>query len=53
MQKKIGSRVIQLMFKWGTPEIKACIHKTILAHWKDLIKSKYALHAISKVSAEF
>lgn len=51
--KKIGSRVIQLMFKWGDQEVKTTIYKSILQHWKDLIKSKYALHTISKVSAEF
>ena len=51
--KKIGSRVIQLMFKWGDQDVKTTIYKSILQHWKDLIKSKYALHTISKVSAEF
>lgn len=53
LQKKQGSRVIQLMFKWGNEEIKSSIFKVILQNWKELIKSKYALHAISTVSSEF
>ncbi len=53
MQKKEGSRVIQLLYKWGTAEIKAQVHKVILENWKDLIRSKYALHTISKASNDF
>jgi hypothetical protein len=34
MQKKVGSRVIQLMFKWGDEEIKSSIFKTMIKNWK-------------------
>ena len=53
MQKKQGSRVTQLLFKWGNPVTKNYIYKEITKNWKELIKSKYALYIISKVSREF
>ena len=53
MQKKQGSRVTQLLFKWGSPATKTCIYKEIIKSWKDLIKSNYALYIIAKVSKEF
>lgn len=53
MQKKQGSRVTQLLFKWGNPATKAYIHKEIIKSWKELIKSNYALYIIAKVSKEF
>lgn len=34
MQKKQGSRVLQLMFKWGTADIKSTIYKNIVQNWK-------------------
>lgn len=49
MQKKVGSRVLQLMYKWGSEEVKKSIQKFIVKHWKDMIKSKYALYLISNV----
>jgi hypothetical protein len=53
MQKKQGSRVCQLLFKWGDQTIKTTIYKEIITNWKELIKSKYALYIIAKVSIEF
>lgn len=50
MQKKVGSRVLQLVFKWGDNGVKAAIHQCVLQNWKDLIKSKYSLYLIEKVS---
>jgi hypothetical protein len=50
MQKKIGSRVLQLIFKWGDATVRNVIHQCILQNWKDLIKSKYSLYLIEKVS---
>ena len=53
MQKKQGSRVTELMFKWGPfKEVKSKIYQCVKKHWKDLIKSNYALYVISKVMAE-
>lgn len=46
MQKKQGSRVLQLMFKWGGDKIRNAIHKCALANWKDLIRSKFALYIL-------
>lgn len=43
MQKKQGSRVLQLIFKWGGEGVRKAIHKCGLTNWKDLIRSKYAL----------
>ena len=50
MQKKQGSRVTQLLFKWGNHSTKSIIYKEITKSWKELIKSKYALYIIAKVS---
>jgi hypothetical protein len=50
MQKKQGSRITQLLFKWGSPTTKNIIYKEITKSWKELIKSKYALYMIAKVS---
>lgn len=47
--KKQGSRVIQLIYKWGNQEIKTSIFQSILQNWKEMIKSQYALYTISKV----
>lgn len=52
MQKKQGSRVLQLMFKWGGDQVKTAIHKCVLTNWKDLIRSKFALYIIEKMSKE-
>ena len=46
MQKKAGSRVLQLMFKWGGDHVKLAIHKCALAHWKELSRSKFALYIL-------
>lgn len=46
MQKKQGSRVLQLMFKWGGDKVRNGIHKCALANWKDLIRSKFALYIL-------
>lgn len=51
--KKQGSRVIHLLFKWGTQEVKTQIFQCILVGWKEMIKSSYALFTISKVSYDF
>ena len=51
-QKKIGSRVLQLIFKWGDEKVKAAIFNCIKKAWKDLIKSKYALYLIQHVVKE-
>lgn len=53
IQKKEGSRVTQLIYKWGGKEVQASIHQGILQHWKELIKSKYALFMIEKVLKDF
>jgi len=34
MQKKIGSRVLQLMFLWGGPNVRGGMQKCILENWK-------------------
>ena len=52
-QKKLGSRVLQLIFKWGDKTVKEETHKIIKKNWKDLIKSKYALYLIEHVVREF
>ena len=51
-QKKIGSRVLQLIFKWGDAKVKGAIFNCIKKAWKDLIKSKYALYLIQHVVKE-
>lgn len=43
----------QLLFKWGNHSTKTYIYKEIIKSWKELIKSKYALFIIAKVSKEF
>jgi hypothetical protein len=53
MQKKQGSRITQLLFKWGNHSVKTVVYKEIIKSWKDLIKSKYALYVVAKVSKEF
>ena len=52
MQKKQGSRVVQLIFKWGGEKIRKIIHKCALTNWKDLIRSKFALYTLEKISKE-
>ena len=52
MQKKQGSRVLQLIFKWGGDKIRTFIHKAAITNWKDLIRSKYALYILEKLSKE-
>lgn len=52
MQKKQGSRVLQLIFKWGGEQVKNTIHKCVLTNWKDLIRSKFALYILEKISKE-
>jgi hypothetical protein len=52
-QKKLGSRVLQLIFKWGDQKVKEETHKIIKKHWKELIKSKYALYLIEHVVRKF
>ena len=52
MQKKQGSRVLQLIFKWGGEKIRKSIHKCTLANWKDLIRSKFALYTLQKIVKE-
>jgi hypothetical protein len=52
-QKKLGSRVLQLIFKWGDKKVKEQTHKIIISHWKELMKSKYALYLIEHVVREF
>ena len=52
MQKKQGSRVVQLIFKWGGPKARTFIHKTATTNWKDLIKSKFALYILEKIGRE-
>ena len=49
MQKKQGSRVIQLVYKWGDELVKNGILAVVKAHIKDLLKSKYALYVILKL----
>lgn len=46
MQKKQGSRVLQLIFKWGGDKVRNYIHKTAVDNWKDLIRSKFALYIL-------
>jgi len=53
MQKKSGSRVLQLMFKWGGDFVKQTIYKCAQAHWKELIRSKFALYILEKISKNF
>ena len=52
MQKKQGSRVLQLIFKWGGDKVRNHIHKTALTNWKDLIRSKFALYILEKISKD-
>ena len=52
MQKKQGSRVLQLMFKWGGDKVKNGIHKCAQQNWKDLVRSKFALYLLEKISKE-
>lgn len=52
-QKKLGSRVLQLIFKWGDKKVKEETHKIVKKNWKELIKSKYALYLIEPVVKEF
>ena len=52
MQKKQGSRVVQLIFKWGGEKARKLIHKSALTNWKDLIRSKFALYTLEKISKE-
>lgn len=52
-QKKMGSRVLQLIFKWGDVKVKEEMHRIIKKYWKQLIKSKYALYLIEHVAKEF
>lgn len=53
MQKKHGSRVLQLMFKWGANNVKISLYQCVLQNWKELIKSKYSLYTISKVCKDY
>ena len=53
IQKKQGSRVAQLIYKWGSQDTKAEIHKIVLQNWKELIKSKYALFLMGKILKDF
>lgn len=53
MQKKQGSRVLQLIFKWGGEGVRKAIHKCGLTNWKDLIRSKYALFILEKLSRDY
>lgn len=52
-QKKLGSRVLQLIFKWGDKKVKEETFKIIKKNWKEIIKSKYALYLIEHVVKEF
>lgn len=52
-QKKMGSRVLQLIFKWGDKDVKESILKITRKYWKTLIKSKYSLYLIEHVAKEF
>lgn len=52
MQKKQGSRVLQLMFKWGGDKIRNTIHKCVLNNWKDLVRSKFALYILEKIGRD-
>ena len=52
MQKKQGSRVLQLIFKWGGDKNRKLIHKCALTNWKDLIRSKFALYILEKIGKE-
>jgi len=52
MQKKVGSRVLQLLFKWGDSTIKTALHQCTLKNWKDLIKSKYSLYLLAQIGRD-
>jgi hypothetical protein len=52
-QKKMGSRVLQLIFKWGDKKVKEEIFNIIKKNWRELMKSKYALYLIEHVAKEF
>ena len=52
MQKKQGSRVLQLIFKWGGDKVRRLIHKCALTNWKDLVRSKFSLYVLEKISKE-
>ena len=52
-QKKEGSRVIQLIYKWGNQEIKSSIFQIVEKHWKEICHSKYALFLVEKVLKDF
>ncbi len=49
LQKKQGSRVCQLFYKWGNDDMKSKIVASIKKNWSTLIKSKYAPYTIKKV----
>jgi hypothetical protein len=53
MQKKLGSRVLQYMLNWGDINIKNYIYQCVIKNWKDLIKSKYSLFVIIKISKDY
>lgn len=52
MQKKQGSRVLQLIFKWGSDKVKNYMHKTAVSNWKDLVRSKFAMYILEKIGKE-
>lgn len=50
MIKKQGSRVLQLMLKWGNPGLRHEVNTSVKKNWKELLKSKYAIHVIGKLA---
>jgi len=52
MQKKQGSRVLQLIFKWGGDKVRNYMHKTAVDNWRDLIRSKFALYILENIGKD-
>ena len=53
MHKKVGSRVLQLIFKWGEEPERKLIYECLRQNWKDLVRSPETLRLIQTTARTY
>lgn len=53
IHKKQGSRVVQLLVKWGDEEIRQAILDALRPSWKEMIRGKYSIFVLKQLVRYF
>lgn len=53
IHKKQGSRVVQLLVKWGDEDIRQSILDALRPSWKEMIRGKYSIFVLKQLVRYF